>query len=399
MMTSDRQRTDDARRAAIVQKAAEYHTVALALQGGGALGAYQAGVIEALEETGLRPNQVVGVSIGAINAALYAGNAPEKRLGRIRAFWEHVTSSSALAQPPVGTAGRRFFNLASAAGVMSSGAPGFFTPRPFNPWLVPTGWQGSTSFYDTSPLLSTLNELIDWDQLNSGAVRIAVGAVNLTSGNFRYFDSTKERIGPQHILASGALPPGFPAVEIDGEEYWDGGLVSNTPLQYLLEYETTQDALVFQVDLFSARGAAPQDMPGVLSRQKEILYSSRTRNNTDAFRKTHAANARLRDALKRLPPDALREDERAFLAACDETQQVNILHLIYQRRSYEEQSQDYEFSRASMLDHWAAGRRDLAATLEKPERLDKPHEEDGVSVFDVHDPRHSGEGLLQPGDN
>lgn len=373
--------------AALTSRAADYACVALALQGGGALGSYQAGVMEALTAAAIAPTQVVGVSIGAINAALIAGNPPERRMERIRQFWERVTEQTSWWPSPVGGAARRMFNLASAAGAMTFGAPGFFSVRPFNPWFVPSGWNGATSFYDTEPLRRTLLDLIDWDLLNSGPTRIAVGAVEVRSGNFRYFDSAHERLEPEHIMASGALPPGFPGVEIGGHLYWDGGLVSNTPLQYLLEFERQRDTLVFQVDLFNARGEVPRDMSAVLARQKEILYSSRTRNNTDAFRRAHVARARLRDALKRLPADALTADDRAFLAEMQDTPQINILHLIYQHALHESDAQDYEFSRASMLDHWAAGRADTVATLSHPERLDKPSEKDGVKIFDVHRPK------------
>ena len=373
--------------AALKTRAAAYPCVALALQGGGALGSYQAGVMEALTVAEIAPTQVVGVSIGAINAALIAGNPPERRMSRIHEFWNRITAATSWWPTPWGEAPRRMFNLMNAGVSVMRGAPGFFTPRLLNPWFAPQGWDGATSFYDTAPLRATLLELIDWDLLNAGVTRIAVGAVDVRSGNFRYFDSAHERIAPEHIMASGALPPGFPGIEIDGAMYWDGGLVSNTPLQYLLEFEQQRDTLVFQVDLFNARGDVPLDMPAVFARQKEILYSSRTRNNTDAFRRAHVARARLRDALKRLPEEALTADDRAFLLQTDDTPQINILHLIYQRPLHEGDAQDYEFSRASMLDHWAAGRADTVKTLSRPERLDKPSEKDGVKIFDVHHPR------------
>ncbi len=354
----------------IRSRVAAYPSVALALQGGGALGSYQAGVMEALTTAQINPTQVVGVSIGAINAALIAGNAPERRMARITEFWERVTTTSAWLPTPWGEAPRRWFNLMNAGLSMVRGAAG-----------------GATSFYDTSALRATLLELVDWELLNAGPTRIAVGAVDVRSGNFRYFDSAHERLAPEHIMASGALPPGFPGIEIDGVTYWDGGLVSNTPLQYLLEFEKQVDTLVFQVDLFNARGDVPLDMPAVLTRQKEILYSSRTRNNTDAFRRAHVARARLRDALKRLPSEALTADDRAFLDQTEDTPQINILHLIYQHPPHEGDAQDFEFSRASMLDHWAAGRSDTVRTLSRPERLDKPSEKDGVKIFDVQHPK------------
>jgi NTE family protein len=370
-------------RRAIAERVKAYGCVALALQGGGALGAYQAGVYEALEAAGIAPHWVTGVSIGAINAALIAGNPPARRLERLETFWRRITSGGGV-PVPTSDAFRRAFNIASAFGALAAGAPDFFTPRLINPWLLPTGFPGATSFYDTSPLRGALEELVDWDLVAAGKVRLSVGAVNVRSGNFRYFDSTKERLGPEHVMASGALPPGFPAIVVEGEEYWDGGVVSNTPLQHLLEYEELRDTIVFQVDLFNARGAAPRDMAAVLAREKEIAYSSRTRNNTDAFRRTHQLRAKLRAALKRLPKSALTQEDRDFLKATDDSPQVSIVHLIYRRASYEEQSQDYEFSAASMRDHWAAGRADTAHTLRHPDWLEKPTEEEAVRVHDVH---------------
>lgn len=375
-------------RGAIADRVRAYGCVALALQGGGALGAYQVGVYEALHRAGVEPHWVTGVSIGAINAALIAGNPPARRLERLETFWRRITAGglfpSAQFPAPVADAFRRMFNIAAAFGAMTGGAPGFFTPRIANPWLMPTGFPGATSFYDTAPLRATLEELIDWDLVNAGPIRLSVGAVNVRTGNFRYFDTARERLGPEHVMASGALPPGFPAIVVDNEEYWDGGLVSNTPLQYLLEFEKLRDTIVFQVDLFNAQGEPPRDMAAVLARSKEITYSSRTRNNTDAFRRTHVMRAKLRAALKRLPEAQLTADDRAFLTATEDSPQVSIVHLIYRRATYEEQSQDYEFSAASMHDHWGAGRADTARTLRHPDWLEKPSEEEAVRIHDVH---------------
>lgn len=363
---------------------APYQSIALVLQGGGALGAYQAGVFEALSEASIQPRWLSGVSIGAINAAIIAGNEPGAQLDRLRAFWELVSSRKVWHYTPEGDIYRTIRNQASAWMTMFGGLPGFFTARMLNPWCQMTGAGGATSFYDTGELAKTLNRLIDWTIINNQERRLSVGAVNVRTGNFRYFDTALERIGPEHIMASGALPPAFPAIRIENEHYWDGGIVSNTPLQYLLELEEIHDTLVFQVDLFSARGDLPRDMPAVLARHKDIMYSSRTRNNTDTFRRLHNLRLQLRDALLRLPQESLRDADRQFLAQMEDVPQVNIIHLIYQQQGYEGHAKDYEFSGTSMREHWAAGLADTRKTLRHRKWLEIPPEHIGMTVHDVH---------------
>ncbi|WP_244642129.1 patatin-like phospholipase family protein [Chelatococcus reniformis] len=364
---------------------ASYQSVALVLQGGGALGAYQAGVFQALAEAGISPNWLSGVSIGAINAAIIAGNRPGNQIDRLRDFWETVSSRRVWHFTPEGDVFRKLRNQASALLTMSSGLPGFFKPREINPWLQLAGATGATSFYDTAELERTLDRLIDWEVLNERERRLSVGTVNVRTGNFRYFDSEIEVIGPRHIMASGALPPAFPAILIENEYYWDGGIVSNTPLQYLLEQEDVRDTLVFQVDLFSARGIIPRDMADVVARHKDIMYSSRTRNNTDAFRRMHNLRLKLYQALLRVPPEALTDDDREFLAVmAADVPQINIVHLIYQQKIYESDAKDYEFSGTSMREHWHSGYEDTRKTLQHRAWLVKPPESIGMAVHDVH---------------
>jgi NTE family protein len=361
-----------------------YQSVALVLQGGGALGAYQAGVFQALTEAGIDANWLSGVSIGAINAAIIAGNKPGNQLDRLRDFWETVSSRKVWYFTPEGDLFRKMRNHTSSVLTMMSGLPGFFKPRDINPWLQLPGASGATSFYDTAELERTLNRLIDWDVLNDRQRRLSVGAVNVRTGNFRYFDSEIEVIGPQHIMASGALPPAFPAIHIENEYYWDGGIVSNTPLQYLLEQEDVHDTLVFQVDLFSARGILPRDMADVLARHKDIMYSSRTRNNTDTFRRLHNLRLRLHQALLRMPSETLTVEDREFLASMEDVPQINIVHLIYQQKVYESDAKDYEFSGTSMREHWDCGYQDTRKTLRHRKWLVKPPESIGMTVHDVH---------------
>lgn len=275
-------------------------TVALVLQGGGALGSYQAGVIEALSAAAIEPDWVAGISIGAVNAAIIAGNPPERRVERLRRFWDQATSW--LPSFPIlpDDMVREFVHEWSAGFVAMAGVPGFFGPRFIPPFMAVPGTPEALSFYDSRPLQQTLDELVDWELLNRGPVRLSVGAVDLESGNFRYFDTREEWIDARHIMASGALPPGLPPVEIDGNLYWDGGLVSNTPLQHVLDNQR-EAMIVFQVDLFSAADKRPRTIMDVLARAKEITFSSRTRQITDQLLRQRKERELVRKVLAKLP--------------------------------------------------------------------------------------------------
>ena len=368
----------------ISQIAARYDRVALVLQGGGALGAYQAGVYQALAEARCDPRWIAGVSIGAINSALIAGNPPELRLKALKTFWKRVSDRNIMPFPSEGDAFRDLRNQTSAFMALALGQPGFFTPRQINPWLAAAGADGATSFYDTQPLRQTLLDLVDFERINNGETRLSVGATNVTTGNFLYFDSLDMKLGPEHIMASGALPPAFPAVEIDGEYYWDGGLVSNTPLQHLLDAEPQADTLVFQVDLFSARGPLPRKMADVLARQKDIGFSSRTRQNTDLWARMHHLQMKMLEALKRIPEDQLTDDDRERIEGYSRSGDINIVHLIYQKKVYEGNAQDYEFSSDSMSEHWESGYADTLRTLRHPEWLTRASIKGGIAIHDLH---------------
>lgn len=373
-----------------------FECIALSLQGGGALGAYQAGVYEALAEANLHLDWIAGISIGSINAAMIAGNPPDARVGKLRQFWTNISSGQvwdALADVGSiignGNDERSSLNQLNATCAMVGGVPGFFAPRLPPPWLQPAGSIEATSFYDTQSLHKTLELLVDFDLINSGKLRLSVGAVNVRSGNFVYFDTTTHRIQAEHILASAALPPGFPPIEIEGEHYWDGGLVSNTPLQWVLHYGPRQDTLIFEVDLWSARGNFPQNLPEVATRQKEIIFSSRTRDNTDRFKASQEIRHAVARMLKTLPQDLREDPEIAALSGFADHKVYNIVHLIYRNRLYEGYSKDFEFSRRSMEEHWRAGYRDTKFTLRHPEALMRPKESTGVSTFDLTE--HGGQ--------
>jgi NTE family protein len=355
----------------------------LVLQGGGALGAYQAGVYETLAERGHLPNWVAGISIGAINAALIVGNPPELRLERLKAFWDMV-SSRLLVDPTLpGDRGRTLFNETSATMALVLGAPGFFEPRFPPPVWRPEGTLDALSVYDTRPLRSTLESLVDFDRINKGDVRLSVGAVNVQTGNFAYFDSTRQKIGPEHIMASGALPPGLPPIQVEGDCYWDGGLVSNTPLQYVLDDLPRRDMLVFQVDLFSARGPMPRNLLEVAERDKDIRYSSRTRMNTDYFKYMQTMRRALHRLLQQLPANLEDHEDVKLLRQATCNAAVTIVHLIHRRKNYQSQSKDYEFSRRSIQDHWQAGREDVTHTFENERWKRRAKPRDGVEVLDL----------------
>jgi NTE family protein len=370
-----------------------YDVVALVLQGGGALGAYQAGVYEGLHEAGIRPTWLAGISIGALNTAVIAGSPEAERVGRLRELWETICANPvkwpaigrlAEASLPFAMDLRPAQNTAAAMRALFEGQPGFFKPRFPPPFLSPFGGDAATSFYDTSPLRDTLLRLVDFDRLNSGGTRVSVGAVNVRSGNFVYFDTAERKLGPEHFMASGALPPGFPAVEIEGKHYWDGGVVSNTPLSYVLSTEPRRDTLTFQVDLWSSRGRMPNDLLEVSSRQKEIQYSSRTRAITNHMLQMQKMRQALQTVMNRLPDGAKQDPDIRAVADLACHRAYNIVHLIYQSKIYEGHSKDYEFGLEAMREHWQSGLDDIRRTLADPRRLDRPAPEVGVVTHDIH---------------
>jgi NTE family protein len=375
---------------AVAERRPPFECIALVLQGGGALGAYQAGVYEALAEAGIHPDWIASISIGAVNAAIIAGNPPNSRVDRLREFWMQVTADrpwsvrNAYIGLARGDGSRQLLNHMSAGMAMASGARGFFAARPLVPWLQPAGTIEATSFYDTRDLKRTLERLVDFDRLNAGTIRFSAGAVNVRTGNFAYFDTITHNIRPEHVMASGALPPGFPAIEIDGEHYWDGGLVSNTPLQWVVDAEPRRDTLAFQVDLWSARGECPHNMFEVMTREKEIRYSSRTRAGTDQFKQVQKLRYALAGLLGKLSDDLKSSPEARLLGSAADRTVYNVVHLIYRAKSYEGHSKDYEFSRLSMEEHWRAGYRDARRTLRHSEVLERPTSREGLLTFDLH---------------
>lgn len=376
----------------------DFKTVALVLQGGGALGSYQAGVVEGLAGAGIEPNWIAGISIGALNTAVIAGNPIETRVSKLREFWETICRPAAFV-PPVetmqhfvdhaGPDARKVFSGFAAWRAIVQGQHEFFVPRGLTPWLG--GRQGITqaSFYDTTQLKGTLERFVDFDRINAGDLRVSVGAVNVRTGNFEYFDNTtgpaRKAMRAEHFMASAALPPGFPAVEIGGEFYWDGGLVSNTPLSYVLQTTPRRDTLAFQVDLWSARGPLPDNVYDVEERRKDIQYSSRTRAVTDMMANAQHHRRLLREVLEHVPAKVRAADpwcRRAQELAC--SHQYTVIHLIYQDKEWEGLSKDYEFSPQSMHDHWSSGLLDIQQTLDNDEWLQLPPEGKEFVTHDCH---------------
>lgn len=360
----------------------------LVLQGGGALGSYQGGAFQALCHSGFEPEWVAGISIGAINAAIIAGNEPATRVDRLKEFWEMVSSPVSWSPVTPGDRARSLFNETSAALIATFGVPGFFTPRVPPAPMWPPGSPQSQSYYDTAPLKKTLERLVDFDRINDLKMRFSVGAVGVTSGNFKYFDNFEfrkcgKKIGPEHVMASGALPPGFPSVVIDGEHYWDGGIASNTPLDYVLAEETRRDLLIFQVDLFSARGDLPVSLLEAAEREKDIRFSSRTRMNTDKNRQIHNARMAVRDLISKLPDYLQNDPSVELLREASKENTVTVVHLIYKSKNYESSSKDYDFSRVAMVEHWNAGARDVHLSMRQKEWLERPQSGETMVTYDL----------------
>jgi len=383
-ISSPRPNADAKERRKRVAAPAQPQQVILVFQGGGALGAYQAGVYQALHEAEIEPDWVSGVSIGAINSAIIAGNSRKRRLDRLRQFWELITERKIWHYTPDGDVFRKARNAASSWMTLMQGQPGFFTPRVQNPWMSFTGAQSATSYYDSEPLRETLEDLVDFSLLNEKLVRCSVGAVNVLSGNFVYFDNAHEIIGPDHVMASGALPPALPMIKIGTDHFWDGGIVSNTPLQHILDQDDAINTLIFQIDLFSARGVLPRDMPDVLARHKDIMYSSRTRYNTDVYRRMQTWKKKLFHVLEKVPSDKLSDEERSLREQLAHMPDITILQLIYQQKAYEGHAKDYEFSGTSMREHWQSGYEDTRRTLRRKDWLSMPPVGAGILVHDVH---------------
>lgn len=328
--------------------------IVLVMQGGGALGAFQAGVYEALHEAGIEPDWVVGTSIGAINGAIIAGNHPGNRVANLKAFWDLVAGGSPFSAPwsALGM-GRQMHNLRAVV----KGIPGFFSPNP-RAWLGADARVGVTeaSYYSTAELRRTLADLIDAGQLAGSTTRLTLGAVNVNTGRMRYFDSRDEAVGIEHVMASGALPPAFPAVMIDGEPYWDGGVYSNTPLEIVMDDDPRLDSVIFATHVWQQTGESPESIRRVLSRLKDIQYSSRAESHTARQQQIHHLRHIVRELGNRLPK-ALRSDAQVkelLSWGCGTV--MHVLTLRAPELDGEDQSKDLDFTPDGIASRWSAGR-------------------------------------------
>ncbi len=355
----------------------------LLLQGGGALGSYQAGVYEGLVRVGFMPTWVVGISIGAINSALIAGNPPERRVQRLREFWDRVSAYAPMAVPSPLAWMRPFLDRLSVLNAMMFGVQPFYVPRAPSQLLAPAQSPGAVSFYDTSPLKKTLEELVDFDLINRGQTRLSLGATNVRTGESVYFDTLRTRITSAHVMASGALPPGFPCIEIDGEEYWDGGLVSNTPITYVWDQKPLTTALILQVNLFPSRGQLPRTIEEVMERAKDIEYCSKQRFSTDRIRELGELHAAAKRLLAKVPAEMQADPDVQRIAKHCEDREWTIAFLTESLRSDVGQWKDTEFSRATVNDRWEAGLEDIRRSLAKGESTFPSTLMEGVRVFDL----------------
>jgi NTE family protein len=352
------------------------------LQGGGALGAYHAGVYDGLAAGGFAPDWVVGISVGAINAALIAGNAPEHRVERLREFWELVSAQAPFVLPASMDFARPTMNQMAAVSAMMFGIPGFFTPRMPAPQFAPAGTIGALSYYDTEPLRATLERLVDFDRIHAGDVRLSLGTANVRTGESVYFDSTTHRITASHVMASGALPPGFPPVEIDGEFYVDGGIMTNTPLAYVGK-DFRMSALIVQVDLFSGLGDVPKTLNEVQERVKDIQYQSKTRISLEEMRAIESLRSSLASVIDRLPATLRSDPQVKKLEEISHRGRVSLIHLVNRHDTRSLDFKDYEFSRATVQDLWQGGQRDVQRVLTNPDGCQITEVGNGVRIFDL----------------
>lgn len=373
----------------------QYENVALVMQGGGALGSYQAGIFEGLAELEIEPTWLAGISIGALNTAIIAGNKPGDRVSALKGFWTDICKTNSAPynftylnemvktlDPHI----RKLISASAAWGAIIDGQNGFFKPRfPLPIPFINSAKPDKLSYYCVDNLKKTLEKYADFNLVNNGNIRVSIGAVNINTGNFVYFDNSRNTLRAEHFIASGALPPGFPAVEIDGEYYWDGGMVSNTPLSEILNDQNRKNSLVFQIDLWSAKGDLPRNLLDIAERSKDIQYSSKTRLITDTMKEQHKNRILMKELLKQIPQDVRKSD-----SWCKEAEKIaedmltNVIQLVYKDKNFEGHYKDYEFSTLTMQEHWASGLSDIRETFKNSDWFNLPSIEDGFVTHDIH---------------
>jgi NTE family protein len=353
----------------------------LVLQGGGALGAYQVGVVQAMHEAGLEPDWVIGTSIGAINGALIAGNEPSRRIDCLNDFWDTLRWRSPLSHLPFEPGA---LNPLSNLAVVTGGVPGFFSPNLAAAWgaHAPLGAERA-AYYDTSPLADTLRNHVDFERIARGTTRLTVGAVNVTSGTMRYFDSREETLGVQHVMASGALPPAFPAVRIGSELYWDGGIYSNTPIEAVLDDNPRRDSLIIAVQLWNPQGQAPDSIWQVMGRQKDIQYASRTDSHIARQQQIHRLRHVISELVQHLPPGVRNTPEAQELAGWGCKTTMHVVRLLAPRLDAEDHTKDIDFTAAGIRARREAGLIDAREVIaQAPWQHEAGEMHEGVHVHD-----------------
>ncbi|MBA2656551.1 MAG: patatin-like phospholipase family protein [Tatlockia sp.] len=377
--------------AKLTQSKQHYERIACVFQGGGALGAYQVGAFRAIQERGYQPNFIAGVSIGAINGAIIAGNAPEDQLDRLTEFWDTIAPkvwmNSKLWDEPIDY--KLFDNLRhlqNQVGAMQSlffGLEGFFKPRPIPPSIFTHGKPDELSYYDTSELRGTLERLIDFDRINSKKTTLCLGAVNIVSGEMIFFNNQSELITPDHILASTALPPAFAAVKIGEDYYWDGGIYANTPLVTVLDALPEQDTLCFVVDCFSLKGKMPETMDEVEERQKDIRYGSHSRRLTNVYTSRQNLQIAINLLGHHLTPEAKNNTEIQQLLTLGHAKRFSVVHIIFNGTPFSHAFKDYNFVRSSINNRLKRGFMDATAVLDKPDWEKKSKKLLACSIYGV----------------
>jgi len=337
--------------------------VVLVLQGGGALGSYQAGVYQALHEAGIEPDWIIGTSIGAINASLIAGNVPQDRVSRLQEFWKRVEQRPIWSFPD---AFPGINEMLSYWSTVANGIPGFFRPNPLAHAGAdcPIGTD-SAGYYSTEPLKRTLGELIDFDLVNNCRPRLTVGAAHLRTSEMRYFDSRDCKLGVEHIMTSGALPPAFPAVRIDGELYWDGGILSNTPTEAVFDDIPRRDSLIFSVNMWNPSGPEPTTMAEVFNRHKDVLYSNRIASQIAQQQKAHRLRHVINQLAARIPEAERNSAAVRELAGYGCSTRMHVVRLLAPQLDRENHTKDIDFSPARIRQRWNAGYVHTKAVLDR----------------------------------
>lgn len=363
----------------------DFKRIVYVFQGGGALGVYQTGVFQALSEKGYHPNWLIGTSIGAINASIIAGNPPEKRIEKLHQFWNTITQDIIPFCSFEHETLRRLFNFFSAERSIFFGNHDFFYPNVNTPLFTFNSTPDKISFYITEPLKELLTALIDFDLINQSKVRLTLGAVEIEHGATVYFDNQKDLITPAHIMASCALPPGFPAVEIEGKYYWDGGILSNAPVHALLSEPVTEKTLGIAAHLFDSYGLLPKTLDDVLKRYKDIIYSSHFRSRMEIYKTIQGLRYILSKYKKHIPKEIQNDPElKKIMQSQSNIAPIHFVRFLYEAPNYELSTKDYDFSKLSMKERMEAGYRDAAHAIEKSPWLEPENENLGILVHDFH---------------